>query len=255
MHVAVPANAARLRCPRRRKVRFTSSPERETVHVHWTRERHDRDTSVGTVPLLEALELVCLIEPEHHAIAALDWARRSGRLDEIALAELALRLPPGRRALVGASSTTCHSLPESLARSRLRDLGFRVREQVALPDNASPIDLLVEESIAVEVDGDEFHRDRFLPDRAKDLAATQAGYHALRPAARHVFHEWPAVLEAICAALSARGVQLPVVRAALPRASGVNNSGPLPRRRRLTRSNPRTSSPMPRRPRPMVLNC
>lgn len=255
MLVAVPANASRLRCPHRRTVRFAHSPQRDSVELHWTRERHDRDMSTGTVSLLEALEVVCLVEPAEDAIAAIDWARRSGRLDTIGLAELAERLPASHRALVRRSSGSCHSLPESVARTRLQSAGFRVREQVALPDHPSPIDLLVENSIALDVDGEAFHRDRFLPDRTKDLAATRSGYHAVRPAARHVFDEWPAVLEAIRVALAARAVPLPAVAAHPASASGVDNSGRSRRRRRRKRAKPRTSSARPRARPPIVLSC
>jgi len=254
MHVAVPANAARLRCPHLRAVRFSASSQRESVVLHWTRERHDRDTSEGCVPLLEALEVACLVEPAEDAIAAIDWARRSGRLDVIGLAALAARLPTTHRSLVDRSSGSCHSLPESLARTRLQTAGLRVREQVLLPDNPSPVDLLIDDAIALDVDGEEFHVDRFLPDRTKDLAATRAGFHALRPAARHVFEEWPAVLEAIRAALAARGVSPPGLRSTQAWASRVNSSGRSARRRRLTRARPRTSSPRPRSRPPNVLS-
>ncbi len=254
MHVAVPANAARLRCPRARKVRFSNSPQRRSVILHWTRERHDRNISSGVVPLLEALEVVCLVEPAEDAIAAIDWARLSGQLDDIDLAELAARLPPTHRSLVARSSGACHSLPESLARTRLLGDGFRVREQVLISDNPSPIDLLVENSIALDVDGDEFHRERFLPDRAKDLDATRSGYHALRPAARHVFDEWPVVLEAIRVALLARGVPLPTSVENIGAASCVHNSGRTQRRRRAKRANPRTTSVRARARPPNVLS-
>lgn len=254
MHVAVPVNASRLRCPRHRRVSFARSPERPRVALHWARERHDRDTSTGVVALLDALELVCRVEAPEDAVAAIDWARRAGRVDALDLAALASRLPASRRHLVVASSGQCHSLPESLARSRLRAAGLRVREQVLLPDDPSPIDLLVEESLALEVDGEQFHRERFLPDRTKDLAATRCGFHALRLAARHVFDEWPAVLEAIRVAMSARGVPLPAA-AHHPSAASADNSGrPRPCRRR-SRPVPRSSSPRPRRPPPIVLSC
>ncbi|GAA1697032.1 hypothetical protein GCM10009792_16200 [Microcella alkalica] len=254
MHVATPVNASRLRCPRRRRVAFADSPVRTEVVLHWTRRHHDRDTSTGVVPLIEALELVCLVEADEDAIAAIDWARRSGRADALDLAELQRRLPPRRRRLVVASSGSCHSLPESLVRTRLTDAGLRVREQVLLPDDPSPIDLLIEESVALEVDGEAFHRERFYPDRSKDLAATRSGFHALRPAARHVFDEWPAVLEAIRVALAARGVPPP--RPSNPgRASRVDNSGRPRRCRRRTRANPRSASLRPRRPPPIVLSC
>ena len=253
--VAVPVNGSRLRCPHRRTVSFVTSPQRDSVRVHWTSQFHDRDTSDGTVTVVDALEHACLHEPAEDAIAAIDWARRAHRVDALDLAALSNRLPRRHRWLVSASSESCHSLPESLARTRLAGAGFRVREQVLLPDNPSPIDLLVEESLALEIDGDEFHRERFEPDRAKDLAATRFGFHALRPAARHVFHAWPVVLDAIRVALTARGVALPLPRRPSASASRVNNSGQRLRRRRRTRAMPRSVSPRPKRPPPAVLSC
>ncbi len=255
LRVAVPVNGSRLRCPRRRTVAFVESPQRASASIHWINQLHDRDTSNGVVAILDALEHACLHERAEDAIAAIDWARRADRVDALDLAALSNRLPARRRWLVAASSGSCHSLPESLARTRLVAAGLRVREQVLLPDNPSPIDLLVEESLALEIDGDEFHRDRFEPDRAKDLAATRVGFHALRPTARHVFREWAVVLDAIRVALTARGVALPSPRRDPASASRVNNSGLTIRRRRRTRAVPRSVSPRPRRPPPAVLNC
>lgn len=249
MHVAVPGNASRLRCPRRRRVTFLRSVHRDGVRLHWTRSTHDADATSGVVSLMDALEVACLTEAPEDAVAAIDWARRAGLLDAVDLAELAARLPRSRRHCVSRSSGACHSLPESLSRTRLAAAGFRLREQVLLPDNPSPIDLLVENAVALEIDGDEFHRDRFFADRAKDLAATRAGLHALRPAARHVFEEWDVVIEAITLALSKRGVAIPV-----PPPS-VNNSGQKHRARRLQRAVPRSISTRPPSAPPRVLNC
>lgn len=214
LDVAVAANASRLRCPsRRRTPRRGSRVDPGTVS--WSRRQHDRRTSTGVVPLVEALERVCRTAAEEDAIAAIDWARRTGRLDAIDLAELALRLPRRLRALLTWSDERCDSLPESLTRSRLRRLGYCVETQVMI-DHPSPVDLLVEGVVAVEVDGEEFHLHRFEEDRAKDLALTRAGKHALRPSARQVFTQWPMVLAAITRALLERGIPAP---------SRVDNSG------------------------------
>lgn len=245
LHVAVPANAARLRCPRRREVTFRASPRRASVRLHWTRQRHDRDISTGLVDLLDALEVAFLCEAEEDAIAALDWARRAGLVDDIDVETLRQRLPAGSARAVRRSSDACHSLPESLARTRFRALGLRVREQVVFPGDTSPIDLLIEECVAIEIDGDQFHRDRFDRDRSKDLAITIGGMHALRPTARHVFDDWLQVERSALAALAARGVTPPVRVPNAPSAR-VDNSGRRRRARRLTRAVPRTSSPRPR---------
>lgn len=241
MHVAVPVNASRLRCPRRRAVSFSRSPRRSQVVLHWTRETHDRDVSTGTVGLIEALEVSVATESLEDAVAAIDWARRANLIDVIDLHALAARVPRRVRAAVWMSSDACHSLPESLVRTRLVQRGLAVAEQVILASDPSPIDLVIEGVIGLEIDGDQFHRDRFERDRDKDLAITVEGLHAIRPSARNVFSNWKRVETAIVSALRARGVQMPpdpLVRA--------KNSGPRHRYRRIARANPRTFSPRPR---------
>jgi very-short-patch-repair endonuclease len=241
MHVAVPVNASRLRCPRRRTVTFARSPRRSQVVIHWTRETHDRDRSSGCVGVVEALEVALATEAFEDAVAAVDWARRSGHIDVIDAHSLVQRVPHRARLAVESSSERCHSLPESLARTRLVRLGLHVDEQVVVPDDPSPVDLVIEGAVGLEVDGDQFHRDRFARDRSKDLVMTVGGLHAIRPAARHIFHDWPLVEAAILTALAARGVSLPPRPVAL-----VDNSGQRRRYRRPKRVHPRSSSPRPR---------
>lgn len=212
LHVAVPINAARLRNQWRRDLRLTDARDDDLV-VHWVSPAHDRGSSTGIVDLPEALELVCRTEAAEQAIAVLDWVRRTGRLDRIELAELRERLGP-RRWLVDASVDNCDSLPESLARTRLRAAGVQVSTQVGFTAGGERIDLVLEGAIAVEVDGDEFHRDTFEADRARDLAITRAGLHALRPSARQVFTRWPEVQAAAVRALRERGILV-----------GLHNSG------------------------------
>lgn len=156
------------------------------------------------MPVVEALRVAIRSEAPEDAVAALDWALRTGTVDADGVAELLRGIPARFAALLKEADAACDSLPESLARTRLRAAGLRVRSQVRVP-GAGRIDLLVEGVVALEVDGEEFHRDRFEHDRSKDLAITAAGMHALRPSARHVFHDWGAVLRAVRRALRERG--------------------------------------------------
>ena len=204
LHVAVPTNAARLRNQWRRDLRRVDARD-DGVVVHWVSPAHDRSYSTGTVGLAEALELVCRTETAEQAISVLDWVRRTGRLDRIELADLHERLGP-LRWLVDASVDNCDSLPESLARTRLRAAGVQASTQVGFTDGLEKIDLVLEGTVAVEVDGDEHHRDTFEEDRARDLVITRAGLHALRPSARQVYTRWPAVQAAIVRALRERGI-------------------------------------------------
>lgn len=158
LHVAVPVNAARLRSQWRRDIRRSDARD-DAVVVHWVAPAHDRGASSGIVDLAEAVELVCRTEAAEQAIAVLDWVRRTARLDRIELAALREWLGP-LRWLVDASVDNCDSLPESLARTRLRAAGLQVSTQVGFTDGLEHIDLVLEGAVAVEVDGDEHHRER-----------------------------------------------------------------------------------------------
>ena len=204
LHVAVPTNAARLRSQWRREVPWADARP-DGVVVHWVRASVDQGESTGVVPLVEALELVCLVEPVEQAVAAIDWALHSGLIDRIDRAALTERLGP-LGALVALADERCESLPESLARTRLRAAGLQVTSQVRWSEGLERIDLVVEGAVAIEVDGEQFHRDTFENDRWRDLVLTDAGYHALRPSARQVFGQWPAVQTAVERALQARGI-------------------------------------------------
>jgi len=226
LDVAVPVNAARLRDPVRR--RLLSPRTTRNFRVLWVADRHDADTSTGLVDLADALAVVVRSESEETAVAALDWALHTGELDEVALADLAAHFPKGCQALVDRADPRCDSLPESLARTRLSALGLRVRSQVEV-EGTSDIDLLVEGIVAVEVDGDLFHRESFEADRAKDLAITAAGMHVVRPSARHVFHEWGSVLRAIRRALRERGALVPDPTDLTPTATSTRSMRNIPR--------------------------
>lgn len=206
VHVAVPTNAARLRTQWRRDHRRTDAQPDGAV-VHWVAPTHDRGSSTGVVDLLEALELVCRVEPLEQAVAAIDWALTTGRIDRIDRAALAQRM--GHIGpLVDLADERCESLPESLARSRLRATGLHVHTQVRWKGGLERIDLVIEGVVALEVDGEQFHRDTFEEDRWRDLELTDAGYHALRPSARQVFRRWRVVQAAVERALQARGIHV-----------------------------------------------
>jgi very-short-patch-repair endonuclease len=202
LHVALNENAARLRTPNNRHKKLDVRAPSGVV-LHWeSREQAEQGTAVS-VGLLDALERVVLDEDLEIAIAAIDWAVHSGQLDIIDLESLILRLPLERRGIRDWIDAQCESLPESLARTRLRLRGHSVTTQQPMGDGRS-IDLVVEGIVAVEVDGDEFHRTRFETDRTKDVDITLMNLHALRPSARMVFRNWYHFERAVEAAIAAR---------------------------------------------------
>jgi hypothetical protein len=155
------------------------------------------------VDLRDALLRVVLDEQFETAVAALDWALHTGRLDRIDFELLVLRLPKDMRHISEWVDERCESLPESLARTRLRLLGHSVESQVRVND-LERIDLVVDDCVGLETDGEEFHVDRFESDRTKDIAITIANLHALRPSARMVFRQWHRVALAVETAIAAR---------------------------------------------------
>ncbi len=238
LHVAVPENASRLRCANNRRRRLVPGSS-GGVAVHWEpREQLERG-SATSVSLPDALYRVVVDEKLEDAIAALDWAMHEGLFDGADLDVLIERLPLGLRWIAEWTDAACESLPESLSRTRLRLEGHVVRSQVVL-QSRERIDLVVDDTAAVEVDGRAHHSESFLADRKKDLRITVAGFHALRPAASMVFYHWGDVYRAISCAIQARGHDLP----RRVGDSGFGRFGPASRSRyQSRRRQPRARSP------------
>ncbi len=208
LHVSVARNAARLRTQTNRRSRLDPRSPRG-VRLHWEDTAVESRGTATSVELVDALALVVLHESLETAVAAFDWALHTGHLEWFDVEALFLRLPAALRWVIDWIDGACESLPESLSRTRFRVAGHDLRIQVPLGD-LERIDIVVDESAAIEVDGEEHHLARFEQDRAKDIRITLAGYHALRPSARTVFHDWESFLDAVHVALVARGVTLPV---------------------------------------------
>jgi hypothetical protein len=202
LHVSVHDNAARLRTPWSRFVRLAGRIVRGLT-LHWDDSAVASRGDAMLVDLRDALLRVVLDEQFETAVAALDWALHTGRLDRIDFELLVLRLPKDMRHISEWVDERCESLPESLARTRLRLLGHSVESQVRVND-LERIDLVVDDCVGLETDGEEFHVDRFESDRTKDIAITIANLHALRPSARMVFRQWHRVALAVETAIAAR---------------------------------------------------
>lgn len=202
LHVSVLRNSARLRSPSSRRVPLTRH-RKHGVRVHWDDLEVSRRGTKTVVDLVDALVRVIMDEDFEAAVAAIDWALHSGLLDEHGLEDVLSLVPPRLREIQDWVDSRCESLPESLARTRLRQAGHRVRSQVPV-GVGERIDLVVDGIVGLETDGKEFHRDRFLQDRRKDVTMTLENYHSLRIPAIMVFTEWPVVLAAIEYAIRAR---------------------------------------------------
>ena len=204
LHVAVKVNAARLRTQHNRH-RLLKVKSPGGLVVHWVEAGQAARGTAVSVGILDALERVVLDEDFETAIAALDWALHTRQVDTIDLETLILRLPAERRGIRDWVDEACESLPESLARTRLRLAGYRLESQVPLGD-IQRIDLVVEGQIGIEVDGRGSHLERFEYDRGKDVDITLDHKHAMRPSANIVFHDWDRFALAVATALADRGV-------------------------------------------------
>ena len=206
LHVSLPRNSARLRTPGNRFRTFRPNPG---TRLHWDDQALSDRGSVSSVAVADALYRVVLDEPLEVAVAALDWAVHTGAIDDFDFEALIIALPESLRAIRDWVDPRCESLPESLARTRFRLAGHHVRSQVEL-ETGEFIDLVVDGTIGVEVDGYEYHATSFERDRAKDITITIEKFHALRPSANAVFHDWARLQVAVCVALTERGLPLPL---------------------------------------------
>jgi hypothetical protein len=202
LHVSVHGNAARLRTPSNRFVLLAKRHVHGLV-LHWDDADIARRGTATSVDLRDALVRVVLDEEFETAVAALDWALHTGRIDRMDFERILVHLPSNRRAIRDWVEERCESLPESLARTRFRMLGHVVDIQVGLGD-LERIDLVVDDIVGVETDGREFHENRFEQDRTKDLDITIAGMHPLRPSANMVFRKWDSIVLAVERAIAAR---------------------------------------------------
>lgn len=163
--------------------------------VHWATQHlpSDDPLAVSTADaLLQAMR--CL--DRYDALACVESALHVGELDARALPRLLELAPRWMRSGLSRLDRGAQSGLETHARLRLLDAGFRVRTQARVP-GASPVDLLVEECVGVETDGEQFHAARFIADRTKDIVIEGWGIRMLRIGAPHVFATWPETLATI----------------------------------------------------------
>ncbi|MGJ8722770.1 MAG: hypothetical protein ACSHW9_13105 [Salinibacterium amurskyense] len=168
--------------------------------MHWdSAEVNDQGTN-WHVSVFEALKRTILDESLETAVAAVDWALHTGRIDGFDFERLILSLPLGKRKIRSWIDARCESLPESLARTRLRLRGHRV--EIQIPVGLKRIDLVVNGIVGLEIDGRQFHAHTFEEDHLKAIEITIAGFHALSISARMVFTQWELFLQGLDSALA-----------------------------------------------------
>ena len=167
---------------------------------------------------------VILNEPLENAVPCVDWALSKGRMDVIDFEQALLHLPATARIAARWCDGRAQSVLESVARVRLRQRGYRVISQ-ASTGMLGANDLVIEDTVALELDGREFHESTFEADRRRDLITTIEGRHVIRVSAGMLRHDWPAILMAIEACLRARRVGNSGNFVARPRGSQRSHRG------------------------------
>lgn len=202
LHVSVKKNAARLRTQRNRWVRFNPD-EPAGVILHWDDSEVTEKGTAVSVGLSDALYRVIVDEELEVAVACLDWALHTGELDEIDFHRLILRLPKKYRYIADWVDAACESLPESLARTRLRLRGHTLTSQIQL-ESRERMDLAADGVAGIEIDGEQFHFGSFEKDYDKRIQMTIEGYHAISTTARMIFNSFDRFYLAVVTALVSR---------------------------------------------------
>lgn len=194
--VSVPANASRLRL------------QRGVTVVYDPPSVCSRGTP-STVDPRDALLLGMLRTSFEGAVALWDWANTSGIFSRDALDEVSAMLPANARGILTWANEGSDSILETSARVRFVGLGHDVECQVAVR-GASAIDLVIDGTVALELDGETFHGHRFEHDRLKDLAIARAGWQPLRASYRMVRERWTEIELAVSTALAQHLPRLPL---------------------------------------------
>ncbi|WP_341954573.1 hypothetical protein [Salinibacterium sp. TMP30] len=196
LHVSVPQNAARLRNQWNRRKPIGA---RRGVRVYWDPPFTSERGSIWHVSAAEALRRVAVEEDLETAVAAIDWALFTGRIDQFDFEKLILSLPRHKQWIRSWVDGRCESLPESLARTRLRLAGHTVEIQVAV--GRKRIDMVIDNIVALEINGKQFHAHTFEEDHLKSIEITIVGFHAMSVSANMVFTQWELFSRAVSVAL------------------------------------------------------
>jgi very-short-patch-repair endonuclease len=213
LHIALPANASRLRTnlapslianhdSAARPALTPDTAAREVV-LHWLASR---STCVecwrSSVP--ETLAQVATWSDRETAIACLDTARSVLRLDDAAIFLALSSTPAEVRLLAGRSKPGSDSGLESLVRQRALAMGIEVAQQVKFA-GVGFVDMQIPgTNILIEIDGREFHTDTvaFENDRRRRNELVRRGYVVLEFSYHQVIGDWAWCASVIGGALS-----------------------------------------------------
>jgi very-short-patch-repair endonuclease len=155
----------------------------------------------GHVSVVDALAMAARCLPPRLALAAFDSATHLGLVTPSELERIASSLPlDGQRILLRMDGRSESGL-ETILRDVLVELGFRVVLQPKFPGIGRP-DLVVEDWVIVEADGDAYHDAKVTSrDRRRDAAFTATKRTVLHFRYSQIMYELGSVVEAVIAAV------------------------------------------------------
>lgn len=164
--------------------------------VHWA-VTHYESAALLEVSSIDALMQAITCLPPDDALASVESALHKEFITEDELDKLLLHAPKRLQPVLAKLDRGAQSGFETHTRVRLLRARFRVQTQFYVP-GAGKLDLLVNECVGVETDGEKWHGpERFIPDRTKDLITEGHGIRMLRIARPHIFDSWPQTLDTI----------------------------------------------------------
>jgi very-short-patch-repair endonuclease len=174
--------------------RFHARAAAGTV-LHWRVAHGESGHPLEVAPIDALLQaMTCL--SRYDALAALESAAHLGYLSETDLGRLIELAPRRMRTVLTRLDRRSQSGFETFTRLQLQDAGHHVECQVPIP-GAGVLDLLVDDCVVIEADGEKWHANQFHADRTKDVLIEAWGVRVLRIGRPHIFDEWPTTLATI----------------------------------------------------------
>lgn len=171
--------------------------------LHWRKQFFPAPSLDWIVSPQDALAQAILCQSEEHALACIDSALHEHAISHADWTRILATLPLRVRYLDRWKDARAGSGNETRVRLRLQRLGLNVDLQVYLP-GVGWVDMVVEDLVAIEADGDRFHstREQRSVDRTRTLAAMALGVPTLRLGTEHLGDDWPLVVAALLQQLS-----------------------------------------------------
>ncbi|GAB2510708.1 endonuclease domain-containing protein [Paramicrobacterium agarici] len=165
---------------------------------HWSQPAGTENDLDWIVRPFDAVKQAVYCQNLEHAVACVDSALHHGVLTAEEWATIATALPTTFDECVSLIDGRADSGLESRIRVRLQKLGHRVDVQVPVP-GFGKLDLLVDDRVGLELDGDRFHStaDQRRRDLAKGLISLRFGIPIIRAGYVHAIDDWDLVYEAL----------------------------------------------------------